>query len=426
MSENYVIIGNGGAAMECIKAARENGYKGEITLVSDALYPAYNPMLVTYFASGKAAYDTLFPYGNNLNFYTSMGVRLYLGSPVVNLNTENKTVENAKGLKVHYDKCLIASGASPVIPGPFKEIEDHLYTLRTIEDSVRFRKILKGEKKRVLVVGASMVGIKAVEALIENGFSTCLVDFVKYIFPLVAHRNCSQMIHEILEEKGVKLRFGTAVERIEEEQDHLAVHFTDGGPIEKVDRIVLCAGVRPNTEFINPNQVQMDKGVLVNDYMETSSEDVYAAGDVAQGYDIMSGEQKIIGLWANARHQGRTAGSNMAGVKRKYHGTLPHNITHFLEHDFIGVGDILNGDDMYEEKDLANNRYCCFVWKEKKLIGINILNIPEIAGMLKSYIIRGLVSKADNDLSTITNDSLAMNKLYNKYPRLEKKFMEMR
>ena len=121
MSENYVIIGNGGAAMECIKAARENGYKGEITLVSDALYPAYNPMLVTYFASGKAAYDTLFPYGNNLNFYTSMGVRLYLGSPVVNLNTENKTVENAKGLKFITISALLHLGHPLLFQGPLKK-----------------------------------------------------------------------------------------------------------------------------------------------------------------------------------------------------------------------------------------------------------------------------------------------------------------
>ena len=81
------------------------------------------------------------------------------------------------------------------------------------------------------------------------------------------------------------------------------------------------------------------------------------------------------------------AGSNMAGVKRKYHGTLPHNITHFLEHDFIGVGDILNGDDMYEERTWPTIDIVVLCGK-KKLIGINILNIPEIAGMLKSYIIR--------------------------------------
>ena len=117
---------------------------------------------------------------------------------------------------------------------------------------------------------------------------------------------------------------------------------------------------------------------------------------------------------------------NMAGKRMKYHGTLPHNITHFLEHDFIGIGNILNGDDMYEEIDEENNRYACFVWKDKKLIGINLLNIPEISGLLKNFIVKGLVTKPTADLSALANDNLAMNKMYNKYPRLEKKFLEMR
>lgn len=426
MAEKYVIVGNGCAAMEGIKAVRENGFDGEVYLVSDALHPAYNPMLVTYFASGKISYDAMFPYGNNFDFYTKYNVKTYLGASVVDLNTNEKFVENSKGLKLNYDKCLIATGSSPVIPPPFRKIVDRLYTIRTIEDSVKFRKLLNGEKKKVLVVGASMIGIKVVEALVNKGFDVCLADFATYIFPMIAHRNCSLMIHEILKKKNIRLRFGTAVERIEEDEKSLIVHFTDEGPCEKVDCVVLCAGVKSNMEFLDPGQIAMDRGILVNQNMETSCPSVYAAGDVSQGNDLISGEQRVIGLWANARYQGRTAGMNMAGKKSKYLGTLPHNITHFMEHDFIGVGNILNGDDMYEEMDEDNNKYCCFVWKEKKLIGANILNVPEISGLLKNFIVKGLVSTLNEGGLALPSDNLAMNKLYNKYPRLEKKFLEMR
>ena len=426
MTGNYVVVGNGCAAMEGIKAARENGYKGAIYLVSDLLQPSYNPMLVTYFASGKIDYDMLFPYGNNLDFYKEHDVKLYLGSPVVNLDAEEKSVETAKGFKVYYDKCLVATGSSPVIPPSFHNITDYVYTLRTIDDAVRFRKLLNGEKKKVLVVGASMVGIKAVEALIDKGFEVCLVDFAKYIFPMIAHKNCSLLIQDILEKKDVKLRFGTAVERIEEDDNRVTAYFTDEGPPETADCIIMCAGVKSNMAFLDPEQVELDRGIIVNEFMETSCPDLYAAGDVAQGRDIMTGEQRIIGLWSNGRYQGRTAGMNMAGKRMKYHGTLPHNITHFLEHDFIGIGNILNGDDMYEEIDEENNRYACFVWNNKRLIGINLLNIPEISGLLKNFIVKGLVTKPTEDLSALANDNLAMNKMYNKYPRLEKKFLEMR
>ncbi|NLP30026.1 MAG: NAD(P)/FAD-dependent oxidoreductase [Clostridiales bacterium] len=426
MSENYLLVGNGCAAMECAKSLRENGYTGNIYLLSDLLEPAYNPMLITYFASGKIEYDAMFPYGSNMDFYTRYNILPYLGSPVINLDAKEQFVENSKGLIIQYDKALIATGSSPIIPPAFSNVVDYVYTLRTIEDGVKFRKLLRGPKKRVLVVGASMVGIKAVEALVENDFEVCLVDFAKYIFPMIAHKNCSLLIQEILRSKNVKLRFGTAVERVEKDKNNLVTYFTDEGSAEEVDCIVVCAGVRPNISFLDPDQVDIDHGILVNQYMETNVPGLYAAGDVSQGDDLISGEKRIIGLWANARYQGRTAGANMAGKKTKYLGTLPHNITHFMEHDFIGVGNILNGDDMYEEYDEDNYTYCCFVWDKKKLIGVNILNMPEISGILKNYIIKGLLTDSADGLSKFANDSLALAKLYNKYPRLEKKFLEMR
>ncbi len=426
MAENLVVIGNGCAALEGVQAAREHGLNGDIYLMSDLSQPAYNPMLVTYFASGKIPYDMMFPYGNNMDFYTKYNVKLHLGSPVIKLDAAEHFVENSKGTKLNYDRCLVATGSSPMIPPAFQKVKEYTYTLRTIEDSVKFRNLLSGEKKKVMVIGASMVGIKAVEALVDKGFDVCLVDYAKYIFPMIAHKNCSVMIQNILMKKNVRLRFGTAVERIEEEENDLVAYFTDEGPAERIDCIILCAGVKSNMSFLDPEQVEIDRGILVNEYMESSSPGLYAAGDVAQGRDLISGEQKIIGLWSNGRYQGRTAGAAIAGKKKRYMGTLPHNITHFMEHDFIGAGNILNGDDMYEECDEKRNQYCCFVWKEKKLIGINALNMPDISGILKNHIMKGAVSNAMNDAFTFTDNSFAMNRLYSKYPRLEKKFLEMR
>ncbi|NLY71653.1 MAG: FAD-dependent oxidoreductase [Clostridiales bacterium] len=426
MSENYVLVGNGCAAIECAKSLRENGYSGNIHLLSDLSVPAYNPMLITYYAAGKIEYDTMFPYGNNMDLYKRYNIIPHFGSPVVKLDTKEQYVENSEGFKIHYDKALIATGSSPIIPSAFKNVSDHVYTLRTLEDGVKFRDLLRGQKKRVLVVGASMVGIKAVEALIENGFEVYLADFAEYIFPMIAHKNCSIIIQEILKSKNVKLRFGTAIERVEKDKDSLVAYFTDGGPTEKVDSIVICTGVRPNVSFLDPNQVEIDNGIVVNEYMETSVAGLYAAGDVSQASDLLSGEKRIIGLWANARYQGRTAGANMAGKRTKYLGALPHNITHFMEHDFVGVGDINEGDHIYEEYDEENYSYCRLVWKDGKLIGVNILNIPEISGILKNYIIKGLVTDYKDGLSKFANDSLALMRLYNKYPSLENKFLEMR
>ena len=424
MAEKCIVIGNGCAAMECVKAARESGYAGEFFVMSDSSLPSYNPMLITYYASGKIGYDGLFPYGDSFDFYDRYDAERCFGSPVVSLDTEQRIVTNADGLAAEYGKCVIATGAAPVLPGAYLGAKDSMLTLRTVEDAARFKELLGSGKKRVLVAGASLTGVKAVEALVDAGFDVCLTDIAKNIFPMSSHENCSAIIHKILEEKNVRLLFGVSAETVEKDGDTFKVKFSGADSPDIYDHIIVCVGVRPNISFVDPGQIKTDAGILVDGHMETSAEGVYAVGDVCQGRDIQSGDARVFALWSNARLQGRTAGRNIAGRIEKYAGALPHNITHFFEQDFIGIGDTSGGDEVYEETDKAGNRYCRLVFSDKKLKGVNLLNIPEISGMLKYRLTKGLL--ADSALDELCDGSIAMNKLYNKYPGIESAFIEKR
>jgi 3-phenylpropionate/trans-cinnamate dioxygenase ferredoxin reductase subunit len=233
------------------------------------------------------------------------------------------------------------------------------------------------------------------------------------------------MIETQLRRKGVRLRFGTTITTVEEAADgSCLIGFDDGGPQEIADYLVVCVGVRPNVSFLDRQQVRMDRGILVDETMRTNCEDLYAAGDVTQGGDLLSGEQRIIGLWANARLQGRTAGLNMAGCWTRYPGTVPHNITHFMDIDLVSAGDVLKGDTVYEDMDADRYTYCRFVWTAGRLTGFNLLNMPQVSGILKNHLIKGLVTEK-NLLSYLTQDTLIMNKLYQKFPGLEKVFTSM-
>jgi len=423
LSEKIVIAGSGLASVECIKAIRESGYCGELLAISDTNLPPFNPMLVTYYASGKIEYDEMFPYGCGFDFYDKYGVSRLFGSAVTNIDAENRIIGTAGGKEITFSKCAIATGAAPVLPGDFQTIKEHILTLRTADDAEKLKEMLGSDRKRVLVVGASMIGIKAAEALLEAGFHVTLADFAKFMFPLAAHENCSAMVQKILRDKNIRLLFNSPAEKAEKDGDCIRVCFSGGPEAEAFDHIIVCAGTRPNLSFIDTNQIKADKGILVNGYMETSAEGVYAAGDVCQAPGI-GGELLVLGLVSNARLQGRTAGQNIAGQRVRCPQAVPHNITHFFDNDFAGIGDINGGDEVYEEVDEKNNRYIRLVFADKKLTGVNLLNIPEVSGILKYRLTKGLLTK--DDLNEFADESPAMNRLYEKYPGVEKAFAKMR
>jgi NADPH-dependent 2,4-dienoyl-CoA reductase/sulfur reductase-like enzyme len=215
--------------------------------------------------------------------------------------------------------------------------------MRTLEDALRLRQALKTNPHRALVVGASMVGIKLVEVFYEAGMEVCLADLAPQVFPLAASPECAEIITRYLEGKGIKLRLGAGIAGIETAKHGLKAYFSDHEGSEEADLAVIAIGVRPNLQFLDPAQVKIDKGLVVDDHLRTSAPNLYAAGDVAQGTNLLSGEKENIGLWANASYQGRTAGRNMAGVADVYLGSIPHNIIYFMDMVFVGMGDVHRG-----------------------------------------------------------------------------------
>lgn len=389
------VVGNGCAGVEAIKALRESGYRGEIHLLAEGDWPPYNPMLTTYFVAGKIGFEGLFPYGDNESLAKRYRVIIHPGSPVVALDAERRVVANRAGLEIRYDRCLVSTGASPVLPRIEGIGSSRVYTMRTVEDALRLKQAFALRPRRALVVGASMVGIKLVELFRDAGVEVCLADLAGQLFPLAAHPQCAQAIADRLMERGVRLRLGAAIQRIEDTATGVRAHFSDGGEGEEADLLVMCIGVRPNLGFLDRRQVELRQGVLVDERMRTSAEGLYAAGDVAQGRELLSGEQQVIGLLANARYQGRTAGRNMAGIPERHAGSIPHNITHFMGMDFVGIGDVRDHDRMDVETD--GRRLVMLFWREGHLVGANLLDSITESGIIKGVIIQEAMRRGTRD-----------------------------
>jgi NADPH-dependent 2,4-dienoyl-CoA reductase/sulfur reductase-like enzyme len=389
--KSMVIVGNGCAGAECIKALRESGYKEKIHLLTDSRWPVANPMLTTYYVAGKIGFEGLFPYGASQEFYLKYGVDVYTESPVVALDAEQKVVCAKSGLELKYDKSLIATGATPVLPPVEGFGSDRIYTMRSVADAIRLKEAMVKMPKKALVIGASMVGIKVMELFYKAGVEVCLADLARHIFPLAAHPDCARIIEERLVQEGIKLRFGAGIERVEETACGVRAYFKDSAESEEADLLVMCIGVQPNTSFVDRKQVAVDRGILVDERMRTSMPGLYAAGDVAQGKNLLSRGSEMIGLWNNARYQGRTAGRNMAGGNELFPGNIPHNITHFMGMDFVGIGDVEAHDGT--EKKYDGKRYIQLFWKDGFLNGANFVDSYTESGVIKNALIKGLRQK---------------------------------
>lgn len=389
MSKSYpiVIVGNGGAAIQAIKSLRACNYEGDIHLFTNENCPAYNPMLTSYYVAGKIPQENLYLFGNNYDFYKENNVNIHLDEPIVQIDAINQTLTTAKGNKLGYSKCLIATGAAPFLP-PIPGIKSkRVHTLRTVEDANRIKQAYDNGIKKVLIVGASMVGIKLVEFFAEANIEVCLADQGKHVFPLAAHTDCAKIIENCLSQRKIKLRLGAAIQGIEETHKGIKAYFSNDDKGEEANIVIMCIGARSNLDFLDSTQVKIDKGVIVDDYMQTNVPNLYAAGDVAQGTNLLTNTKEVIALWANACYQGRTAGKNMAGLQDVFPGNIPHNITHFMNMVFVSIGNI-NCGKVTTYFNSKENTFLGIAKDNDRIVGINILNNTKIAGVLKQIVIK--------------------------------------
>lgn len=295
---------------------------------------------------------------------------------------------------------------------------------------------------RAAVLGASFAGVKIAQVLHELGFRVTLVEREPHLLPLAALPECAGLLEQHLLREGYHLRMGAAVSRLSlgtvtaeglpgvrlefgetagvgGPDPHLAVDASlgpgaaslpleGGAPAcagsaaeEVVDLVVLCTGTRPALSFLVPGQVMTGTGILVDEEMRSSQSTLYAAGDVAQGRNLLTGRHEIIGLWASARYQGRTAGRNLAGSTVSYPGNVPHNITHVGRFLFAAIGCVNERDEVDVTEEDGSYRFR--VWKDGRLVGVNLLGRCLSAGVVRQALLRAALSSQRNGEATWIN-----------------------
>ncbi|MDO4267507.1 MAG: FAD-dependent oxidoreductase [Eubacteriales bacterium] len=381
----YAVVGFGTAGYHGVKAIRRYDSAGQIDVYSNTGRAPYNPMLTTYYIYGKLKREGMYPFGELEDMKRELDFSM-ITEPVVKIHGESRQVETASGKK-EYDRILIATGARAFAP-PVKGLKpEDCFVMRTDDDAEQLKERLEQKNvKHAAVIGASMAGIKVAEVLNKNGVDTYLLDLAPWIFPLAAYEETAGGIVSRVENRGVHMMFQNTIDHMECGSGGQRAVLTGGSEIP-ADIVVLCIGTRAATETA-AGEVEIGRGIVVNERMETSAPGIYAAGDCCEGRNLESGENQIIGLWANANHQGDVAGANMAGQNVSFGGNILHNITHFMDLDFIGFGDNRISGKVLEYGRAEEGLYIRMVFQDGRIAGANILDNYRISGIIKNYMLR--------------------------------------
>jgi NAD(P)H-nitrite reductase large subunit len=389
-----LIIGNSAAAVGAIEAVRKVDRSIPITVISDEPHPVYSRPLISYLLSDEIKSDQI--YYRPKNFYEKNGVRTLLGRHVAKVYFDKKTAVLENGEKVTYDRLLIATGGKPSIPKMEGLEIPGVYTFTKLEDAQKISSFLK-EVRKAVVIGGGLIGLRAAEALKKRNVELTIVELTDHILSLTLDETASSILEKALKKEGVHLMTSNTVEAILGNGCVESVRLADGRII-KTQLVVVAIGVNPNVEIFRGTPLQIDKGILVNERMETNLPNVYAAGDVTQAYDKVLKIYRILPIWPNAYLQGKVAGYQMAGnEKYRFDGGFMMNSIEVAHIPTISIG-LTNppsedGYQVIKKFDRLSNVYRKVILRGDVIVGAIFAGHIDRAGILTGLLRDGIKVK---------------------------------
>jgi NADPH-dependent 2,4-dienoyl-CoA reductase/sulfur reductase-like enzyme/nitrite reductase/ring-hydroxylating ferredoxin subunit len=346
--ESVVILGGGAAGQAAAEMLRHEGYPGPITMLSDDdAPPCDRPNLSKDYLAGNAPEEWI-PL-RPPEFYDEQGIELRLGARAVALDTGAREVRLADGSRQRYGALLLATGAEPIrldIPGSDLP---HIHYLRTLADS---RAIIARATaaRRAVVIGASFIGLEVASSLRARGLEVHVVAPEARPMEAVLGPQVGDLVRRVHQQHGVVLHLGTTPAAFEQNR----VILENRARLD-ADFVVVGIGVRPRTTLAAQARIALDRGVKVNEYLETSVSGIYAAGDIARWPDRLTGEPIRIEHWVVAERQGQTAARNMLGARERFdqapffwtqqHDLILNYVGHAPQWDRIDIDGRLDAKD---------------------------------------------------------------------------------
>ena len=388
----YVILGAGAAGITAAKTIRKADKNGKITVISTDTQVHSRCMLHKYLSHERDAAGISFV---DPDFFEKNQITWLPGKTVNRLDTQGKKVYTDQGDEVSYDRLLIATGAESFIPpvGNLREAEN-VFGLRHLRDAQAIDELAK-DAENIVIIGSGLVGLDAAYGLMETGKKVSIVEMADQILPVQLDKTAAFEYQKRFEEAGARFYLGRkAADTVMEEDKIIREIILDNGEKLPCDLIIVAAGVRSAVAGMEGEGIVIDRGIKVDDYLQTGAEGVYAAGDVTG----------LSGIWPNAQKQGETAALNMCGSHVEYTDRYAlKNTINFFGLVSMCVGVILpqEGDVVIAREDSRN--YKRVVLRDGKVVGV-LLQGDISHGGIWQYLIKNQIS-----ISGIQKDIFDLN-----------------
>jgi NAD(P)H-nitrite reductase large subunit len=382
------VIGGGTAGMNALRTIREEETeRSELTLVS-AEQP-YSRMVLPYYLDRSIAESHVFT--ATARVLADWGVKTYLGRRAVHLDTKANVCTLDDGAKIEYDDCLVATGSSAA-KAPVSGADGRaVHSFWTLEQC---RRLIADTQpgSRVVMVGAGFISFTILNSILALGARLTIVEIAPRILPRMIDETGARLVEGWLRKHGVEIRTDAKLTRIEDVKGTKRLKFAKGADLV-ADVVIMATGIRVNLEWLKDSGIRVDQGIVVDAQLRSSVGNVYAAGDVAEGPELMSGAGVVHAIEPTAQEHGRVAGANMAGRQVRYKGSLLMNIVEVCHLDVASFGawDDAAADAM---TGLRGDRpaYRKLLWHGDRLTGAIILGpssdiwTTNDVGMLKGLV----------------------------------------
>ncbi|MES9970076.1 MAG: FAD/NAD(P)-binding oxidoreductase [Candidatus Thiodiazotropha sp.] len=390
----HVIIGAGPAGVVAAESIRKYDKSSTVTLISNESERPYSRLAIPRFLQGKIdEKDTYLRCGQN--YFASQSIDVCKGN-VVKVDCRNNAVDLQDGTRLEYDRLLIATGSRPEKPPiPGSELPG-VVNCWTLEDA---RKIVcnLGINSRLIVIGGGFIGFVIIDALARTGAHIDLLERGSHILPQMMDDSASSLIQSWCEAKGVRIKTCVDVKAIDRKRtsnkssgsglNQLSV-LLDSGDSLTADMVIFATGTKMNTTFLEGSGVAFDHGVLVDECLNTTQANVYAAGDVCQGLGFSAGGRRVQAVQLTASEHGRIAAANMCGLKAKVSGSITMNVldTLGLVSSSFGAWNGIQGGESAAYSLSSGYTYLNLQFDDERLVGASSIGNAEHLQLLPRLI----------------------------------------
>lgn len=374
------IIGNGVAGTSAIRELRNLDSEIDVDVFSDERHPYYPKPNLMDFVGGSRTIEEVIRYGPD--WYEKLNVNLHLSTPVTHIDAETRTLSTPSGVFSDYDSLLIAVGSYPFVP-PFEGMDKkNVYTLRTLDDAVDICEAVKGDGREI-IVGGGILGIELAVAIKRIGGQPIVVTNIDRLLPVQLDGGASEILIQHLDRMEVETLLGFTCTGMIGEDLAAGVKSTAGDVVEG-NLIVVATGVRSNVELARRSNLAVDRGIVVDDFMQTSSKGIFAAGDCAEW------NRTWFGIIPWALSTAKTAAQNMIEFgSSRFNGIIPSNTLQVAGIDLTSIGVVHVESPDYEQIVSVNREegtYYKAVVKDNVVVGGIALGNRKVALRLRTLI----------------------------------------